>query len=202
MDVGTFWNDKFAQDFYRYGEAPNAFLAAHHAAFPSGGRVLSLGEGEGRNAVFLAEQGYAVTAMDASSEGVRKTGRLAEARGVTVDARLTDLLKEDLGLAAWDGIVNVYCHLRSADRQAIYPRIQAALKPGGVFLTEQFSVEQLAYGSGGPKDPDMLLTIAELEAAFAGYELAYAAQELTELEEGPGHRGPGSVVRLIAIKPR
>lgn len=202
MDVGTFWNDKFAGETYRYGLEPNAFLAAHARVFPEGGRLLSLGEGEGRNAVFLARSGYEVSAMDASSEGVRKTGELASRHGVAVEAKLTDLLKEDLGEAAWDGIVNIYCHLRSGDRRALYERIRRALKPGGVFLTEQFSLDQLGYQSGGPKDADMLLTIGELKDAFAGWELAYAAEELTELAEGPGHRGAGAVVRLIAVKPR
>lgn len=201
MDPRTFWDDKFRPARYAYGEAPNAFLAEQAACFPPGGAILSLGEGEGRNAVFLAERGHAVTAYDASGEGLAKLARLAERRGQTVSARQVDLREADLGEAAWDGLYNIYCHLAPEDREALYPRIRRALRPGGVFLTEQFSPEQLAYTSGGPKDPRLLTTLAELESAFSGWDVRVAAQTLTTLDEGPLHQGPASVVRFIARKP-
>jgi SAM-dependent methyltransferase len=201
MDPRTFWDDKFRHARYAYGTAPNAFLAARYEAFAPRGAVLSLGEGEGRNAVFLAERGFDVTAIDASPEGLKKLAALAAERGVTVTTVLGDVRDAELGTERWAGIYNIYCHLAPGDRQALYPRIQAALQPGGVFLTEQFSTEQLAFSSGGPKDVSLLMTVDELTRAFAGWEMLEAAQVQVSLDEGPLHQGPASVVRFLARKP-
>jgi SAM-dependent methyltransferase len=201
MDPRTFWDDKFGPDRFAYGTAPNAFLAAHVQAIPAQGTVLALGEGEGRNAVFLAELGFRVTAVDASPRGLQKLAQLAASRGVAVEATLQDLAAFELGDGLWDGIYNIYCHLPPALRTEIYARIQRALRPGGVFLTEQFAKDQLKFKSGGPKDENLLLSLDEFEDAFAGYEVTYAAAEKTTLDEGPLHQGPASVIRFIARKP-
>lgn len=196
-----FWDERFQSPEYFYGERPNAFLEAQAEHLPAGGAVLSLGEGEGRNAVFLASRGHAVTALDSSPRGFEKLRQLAERRGVQVATWLEDVTQADLGEARWDGIVNVFCHLPGVDRPALYERIRRALRPGGVFLTEQFSVEQLRHHSGGPKREDMLLTIEELEQAFAGFDVLHAASEKIVLDEGAHHQGPAAVVRFIARKP-
>lgn len=201
MDPRQFWDDKFRHARYAYGKAPNAFLAAHAEAFPAGAPLLSLGEGEGRNAVFLAERGFEVTALDASPEGLKKLQALAAERGVPVAAEQADVRTAELGEARWGGVYNIFCHLAPEDRQALYPRIQQAIVPGGLFLTEQFSTEQLAYTSGGPKDLRLLMSLGELTGAFAGWQVLEAAQTLVSLDEGPLHQGPASVVRFLARKP-
>lgn len=198
MSSTNFWDTRFGQEEYVYGREPNAFLAEHHLVFPKGARVLSLGEGEGRNAVFLARQGYDVTALDSSAEGMRKLTGLAAQGGVLVSQRLEDVTQADLGTARWNGIVSIFCHLPSADRQALYARIRQGLRPGGIFLSEMFTPAQLGYQSGGPKDPDMLVTRDELLAAFEGFEIVLAEEEIVSLDEGPFHQGLGSVVRFIA----
>ena len=200
MDPRTFWDDKFKHERYAYGTAPNAFLAERAAWLPAGGAVLSLGEGEGRNAVFLAARGFDVTALDASSEGLQKLERLAAEQGVAVQTRLVDVREAELGSGRFDAVINVYCHLAPEDRSAIYARIREALRPGGVFLTEQFSTEQLGRSSGGPKDLRLLMTLGELEAAFADFEVLEARQAEVKLDEGPLHQGPASVVRFVARK--
>jgi len=203
MSSSNMWDTRFSQEEYVYGREPNVFLAEHHLLFPKGARVLSLGEGEGRNAVFLARYGYDVTAMDASEEGMRKLSRLAAEGGVLVSQRLADVTQADLGTSRWNGIVNVFCHLSSGDRQALYAKIRNALKPGGVYLSEMFTPRQLDYRSGGPKDPDMLVEPDELIQAFtgspdSGFEIVLAEEEVVTLDEGPFHQGPGSVVHFIA----
>ncbi len=198
MSSSNMWDTRFGQEEYVYGREPNVFLAEHHLVFPKGARVLSLGEGEGRNAVFLARQGYDVTALDSSAEGMRKLTGLAAQGGVLVTQRLEDVTQADLGTARWNGIVSIFCHLPSADRQALYARIRQGLRPGGIFLSEMFTPAQLGYQSGGPKDPDMLVTRDELLAAFEGFEIVLAEEELVTLDEGPFHQGLGSVVRFIA----
>jgi SAM-dependent methyltransferase len=195
------WDSRFDRPDYFYGEAPNEFLRVQSHQLPAGGRVLSLGEGEGRNATYLAQQGFCVTAIDSSAVGLTKLARLAARRGVEVESRLEDLTQADLGENCWDGIVNIFCHMHAAERAPLYERIKRALVPGGVFLTEQFSTEQLQYKSGGPPIIEALMTLEELQRAFAGYELLYARQEIITLDEGPKHAGPASVVRFIARKP-
>lgn len=202
MSSSQFWDEKFAPQSHVYGESPNAFLQAYARTFPTGGAILSLGEGEGRNAVHLAGLGYRVTALDSSERGFEKMRALAARQGVTVEARAGDVTEADLGTETWEGVLNVYCHVPSAARQVLYQRIRRALKPGGVFLTEQFSKEQLRYQSGGPRTEDMLLTLDELTTAFEGFEVVHANREIVTLDEGPLHQGPASVVRFIARKPR
>ena len=202
MGSSAFWDNKFRPDGYTYGEAPNAFLADHVRAFPVNGEMLGLGEGEGRNAVFLAEQGFRMTAVDLSKRGLKKLEDLAAARGVSVEAVEHDLGSFEFGRDRWDGIYNIYCHLPPELRAVLYARIQGALRPGGVFLTEQFAKDQLRYDSGGPKDEQLLLDVVELQQAFSGYEVVYAAWEPTILDEGPLHRGLASVTRFVVRKPR
>ena len=203
MSQPNMWDTRFAAEEYVYGREPNAFLKEHHLVFPKHARVLSLGEGEGRNAVFLARHGYDVTAIDASVEGMRKLSRLAAEGGVLVMQRQEDVTQANLGQSRWDGIVSIFCHLPSADRPALYARIREALKPGGIFLTEVFTPRQLGYTSGGPKDPDLLVERDELVKAFegapdSGFEIVLAEEEIVTLDEGPLHQGLGSVVRFIA----
>lgn len=197
MDPRTFWNERFSSTDFAYGTAPNAFLAEHFRAFPTKGELLSLGEGEGRNAVFLAEQGFQVTAIDLSSHGLKKAQALAAERGVSLTTIEADLDTFDLGQARWDGVYNIFCHLPPELRTRLYARIRQALRPGGVFLTEQYAKDQLQYQSGGPKDERMLVSLEELQEAFSGFELRDAAWETTTLNEGPLHQGLASVIRFI-----
>ena len=200
MEVNR-WDERFARPEYVYGEAPNAFLAQRFQELPAGGQVLSLGEGEGRNAVFLAERGYRVTAVDSSAKGMAKLAALAAKRGVHVETVLADVTTYDLGDARWDGIVDVFCHLLPDERAALWPCVRKALKPGGVFLAELFRPEQPEGGKGGPPDATLRIPLAELEAAFAGFDVGYAAEETYHLDEGPLHQGPRAVTRFSARKP-
>ncbi len=201
--TGPNWDEKFAGDEHFYGTVPNAFLAERaRATFPPGARVASLGEGEGRNAVWLAEQGFDVTAVEPSTVGLTKLHRLATARGVhvhAVQARAQDFTAE----VPFDGVVLVYLHAPPGEREAIHQRARDLLRPGGVVLLEAFSPEQRLLGrtSGGPRDVDLLFTEERLRADFAGFDLEHLEACEVVLDEGPGHRGPANVVRLIARKP-
>lgn len=199
--MATVWDERFRQETFVYGEAPNDFLRERAGTIPPGGEILSLGEGEGRNAVHLAEAGYRVTALDASEAAMQKLAGLARRRDVQVASQLADVAAADLGVARWDGIVNVFCHLPSRVRPDLLARIRKALRPGGVFLTEQFSTAQLAYDSGGPKDPDLLVDLQEFETAFEGAEILEASRQVVTLDEGPFHQGTASVIRFIARLP-
>lgn len=199
--TGTgFWNERFGGADYAYGDTANDFLRAHAGLFAAGSRILSLAEGEGRNGVFLAQQGCAVRGVDFSAEGRKKALQLAQARGVTLDYALADLTRYDMGGAAWDGVVSIFCHLGQAERPALHAAIKRALKPGGVLLLEAYNSRQLAFGTGGPKDPTHLIGVAELQDAFRGFDIMLAQEIERTVQEGRYHDGPSAVTQFIARK--
>jgi len=194
------WDERYGGAVYYYGTEPNEFLRERLAAIPAGGDVLCLAEGEGRNAVFLAQQGYRVIAVDQSSIGLRKAERLAAARGVKIDTVVADLADYRIVPRRWDGIVSIWCHLPPALRSAVYGQAVAGLKPGGVLLVEAYTPEQLRYGTGGPKSAELLPTLAELRSELAGLEFVHAEERVREVREGNGHAGQSAVVQIVGVR--
>jgi SAM-dependent methyltransferase len=203
MADAAFWDSRYAGAPYAYGEAPNAFLASLNLA--PGGRALVPGDGEGRNGVFLAERGLKVETLDLSAEGVAKAQRLAEARGVSVDARQADVLVWDWPVAAYDVIALFYLHLPASERRLVHGRALAALKPSGRIALEAFAPGQLvkqAQGArGGPREAGLLYSAADLREDFAGAEIELLQELEVELQEGALHVGASAVVRMVARKP-
>lgn len=198
QNIGEFWDQRFSAEDYIYGTSPNDFLARQYALIPPGGSVLSLGEGEGRNAVFLALQGYRVTAVDASQQGLIKVRQLAQRNGVEVATIHADLEDFCIEAARWDGIVSIFCHLPSRLRQRIHQQILAGLRPGGVFVLEGYTPRQLQFASGGPKDLDLLLEPADLQQELSGLNLLHVQELQREVMEGRLHTGMAAVLQLLA----
>jgi SAM-dependent methyltransferase len=198
------WDRRYASAEFYYGTAPNDFLAEVEPLLPRGGQVLCLGEGEGRNAVFLAQRGHAVTAVDQSAIGLEKARRLAGERGVSIGTVVADLDHWDLSTAAppdgWDAIISIWCHLPAPIRPDLHRRIIEALRPGGVFVLEAYRPEQLAFGTGGPPTVDLLPTLEELRRDFAALEVIVARDPERDVREGRGHDGPSAVVELVVRK--
>lgn len=136
------WDERYSAEGYAYGTKPNKFLKGNVNCIPKG-KILSLAEGEGRNAVFLAKQGDSVTAVDASLVGLNKTRKLAEEKGVVVECIHADLAEYDLGENKWDGIVSIFCPLPSSLRKELYKKVMTGLKRNGVFLLEAYTPHQL-----------------------------------------------------------
>ena len=195
------WDERYGSDEYFYGTEPNDFLREHAASIPKGGAVLCLGEGEGRNAAFLASLGLRVTALDQSSVGLDKAQRLAAAKGVRIDTVVADLEQYRIEPEHWDGIVSVWCHLPSALRPAVHRQIVAGLRAGGVLLLESYTPQQLTFGTGGPRSADLMPTLSELRRDFGGLEFLHAEERERVVAEGRGHHGPSAVVQLLARKP-
>ena len=192
------WDERFAEPGYKYGTEPNAFLREQAARLPPGSRVLVPGDGEGRNGVWLAEQGHAVTAVDASQVGLQKARALAASRGVALATKWGDLTDWAPQAGSLDAVVLVYTHLPGAIRQRAHRHLAQGLRPGGWLILEAFHPAQLAHASGGPKDPDMLYTPEQLDADFAGLltpVLVWHGE--TTLSEGPGHQGLAHVTRWV-----
>ena len=196
MDA-EFWNQRYGTQQYIYGETPNAFVAEMASKIPAG-PVLCLAEGEGRNAVHLATFGHTVTAVDQSEAGLAKARRLAAARVVEIETVLADLGNFTIKPGVWSGIVATFAHLPPAIRRIVHAQAVRGLRPGGVFVLEAYTPAQLAFDTGGPKSPELLMTLANLRKEFAGLEFVIGREIERDVIEGDGHTGRGAVVQVLA----
>jgi SAM-dependent methyltransferase len=196
------WNERFAKDAYHFGTGPNAFLASQADRLRPGMTALAIADGEGRNSVWLAERGIAVTAFDFSPLGVAKAQRLAEGRGVSVDYRVADIRQWNWQPEAFDAVVAIFFQFaKPADRERIFAGIVTTLKPGGVLILQGYRPEQIAYGTGGPPWPEHMYTERLLRDAFAALEIPHLASHDDEVHEGVGHSGMSALIDLVARKP-
>jgi len=193
------WNERYSSEVYVYGTRPNDFLKENFTSIPRG-RVLSLAEGEGRNAVFLAKQGYSVSAVDSSLAGIAKGKKLARSSGVDVEFIHADLVEYDFGENQWDGIVSIFFPLPSLQRQALYKKVERGLKKNGVFLLEAYTPEQLKFNTGGGNSVDTMQSKNQVASELAGLNFAHLVELERSVIEGIYHTGMGSVVQAIAKK--
>ncbi|WP_018170043.1 cyclopropane-fatty-acyl-phospholipid synthase family protein [Thioalkalivibrio sp. ALMg9] len=195
------WDERYAEDDYVYGTEPNDFLRAAVANVPRG-RALCLAEGEGRNAVFLAQQGFDVLAVDSSAVGLQKAQRLAEDRGVQIETLVADLADYAIEPDSWDLIVSIFCHLPPDVRRRLHAEVVAGLRPGGVFILEAYTPAQLEWGTGGPPIAELMMTREALTEELDGLEFEEAVERERDVIEGRFHTGRGAVVQVLAHKPR
>lgn len=195
------WEAKFDRPDFVYGHRPNVFLCRFASGvLPREARVLSLAEGEGRNAVWLARRGHEVCAVDRSEAALAKLGRYAAVAGVEVDRKRHDVVEFRPGEAMWSGIVILHLHLPPSERRVVHRRAARALEPGGVLLLEALRPEQLHQPTDGPSDPSLLYTHEELRRDFASLEIKRLSEEDRVIHAGQ-HEGMTSVVNLIARRP-
>ena len=191
-----FWNERYRNPNASYGTEPNDFLRSHVAIFPQG-RILSLCEGEGRNAVFLARHGYEVLAVDGSTVGLQNAEDLARRRSVKIKTEVADLADYHITPDYWDGVVLIFAHLPTHIRQRIHRQAVLGLRNGGVLLLESFGPGQTAFNTGGPKNQDLLPSLAQLQSEFQGLEYILAQTIQRDIREGIHHTGPAEVVQII-----
>ena len=194
------WEQRFAGETYFYGTEPNEFLRTSLPTLPKGA-AMCLAEGEGRNAVFLAESGYQVSSVDLTQAGVDKTKRLAEERGVKVNAVVGDLADLDLGHERWNLIVSIFAHVPPDVRRLLHRRVVDSLKPGGALLLEAYTPDQVGRGTGGPPIVELTMTLDSLREELSPLFFAHAEELDRDVLEGTGHTGHGAVVQVIARKP-
>lgn len=199
----NFWDARYAENDYAYGKAPNDFLAAN-AHLMSGRRVLCLAEGEGRNAVFLAQRGFDVHAVDLSAVGLTKARALAAERGTAITTEVADLGAIVLDAGRWDGIVSIFAHMPLQARCHLHGQVVRALKPGGLMLLEAYTSRHREIdGIGGPgiDQQEFFMSIPALREELPTLDFVVANELDREIEEGRYHRGRSAVVQLIARKP-
>lgn len=193
------WDQRYNTEDYVYGTTPNNFLQENINKLPKG-RILSLAEGEGRNAVFLAKQGYSVTAVDSSLIGLNKAQQLAQANNVTINCIHADLAEFDMIENQWDAIISIFCPLPSTIRKELYKKVTQGLNRGGVFLLEAYTPKQVHYETGGGKNPDTMQTKQSLSDELAQLNFLHLIELERDIREGIYHTGMGAVVQAIAIK--
>ena len=195
--TNDFWNARYAEPGFAYGTEPNAFLASQRKYLQPGMKALAVADGEGRNGVWLAQQGLDVLSVDSSKVGLRKARELAKSRGVSIRTELADLTRWQWPENEFDIVAAIFIHFPPEHRARMHEKMRRALKPGGVLIMEAFTPEQLKYKTGGPPVREMLYTVEMVREEFSKGEILLLQQMLTDLHEGPYHRGTASVVRLI-----
>jgi len=199
--TGPKWDRQYAEPNYIFGTAPNSFLASEAHRFAPRGRILVPGDGEGRNGVWLAAQGFDVMSVDASAIGVSKARALAAERGARIDIQNANLDSWGWPVAIFDGVASIFVHFEPVVRRIMHRRMLAALKPGGFLLLEAFTPKHIenrkAESRGGPP-PEMLYTADMLRDDLPGADIELLREEEVTLDEGSRHQGRAQVVRLIA----
>jgi SAM-dependent methyltransferase len=203
MDA-TFWNQRYQEKEFAYGNEANEFLKEELIKLKPG-KILFAAEGEGRNAVFAAENGWEVIAFDQSEEGKRKALQLAKERKVELLYEVGDALVLEWPRDSFDAVVLIYSHMPPEVRKGFHGKLKEILKVNGLVIMEGFSLNNLEYVAknpkvGGPKNPDYLFSKAMVETEFPGIEILYLEQKVIELKEGNYHNGTGSVIRFIGKK--
>lgn len=198
------WEERYAAKEYAFGKLPNDFLLEHLDKIvtekPTNARVLCLAEGEGRNAVHLARHGFDVVAVDSSNAGMLKAQQLAAEHNVSIKTVVADLAEFDFEHEAYDVVVSIFCHLPVPLRQQVHNKVVSALKPGGLFLLEAYTPDQLKFKTGGPAVAELTVSLDDLLDEVAGLEVVFAEQLEREVIEGLYHTGMGAVVQLVGRK--
>lgn len=198
------WDQRYSEPGYAYGTDPNDFLKAEYHRIPAAGQVLCLAEGEGRNAVFLAKQGYNVTGVDQSKVGLGKAQSLAAENGEKITTVQSDLMEYDLGVDRWDGVVSISAHIPKPQREELHRRVVAAMKSGGVLILEAYTPRQLEMaGIGGPpaSQRERFMSFADLKNELADLDFIIGRETEREMVEGKYHVGTCAVVQVVARKP-
>ncbi|MEI6362721.1 MAG: SAM-dependent methyltransferase [Actinomycetes bacterium] len=205
------WDARFSGDEYLFGTEPNRFLAREAARIEQGGRVLAIADGEGRNGVWLAQQGFAVHSIEGSPAAVAKAIALATGRGVPVVASMSELVPGSIfteqvdildwtwPIRAYEAVVGIFIQfIGPEDRPRIFTAIAGALVPHGVLLLEGYAPRQLEYGTGGPRSLAHLYDMALLSTAFPTLSIEELREYDAEVDEGAQHNGMSALIDLIA----
>jgi ubiquinone/menaquinone biosynthesis C-methylase UbiE len=201
-DAFQFWQERYATPDYRFGKAPNEFLVRCAPLLPKAGKALAVADGEGRNGVWLAEQGLDVVSADFSPSAQAKARELAREKGVMVDFIEADAHSWAYPENAFDVVVEIFTQFSDpAQRGLKWAGMRRALKPGGLLILQGYTPKQLAYGTGGPKQIENLYTRDVLEQAFGDFREVAIVEEERELQEGCAHSGMSAIIGLTARKP-
>ena len=201
-DGASMWDQRFSGDDYLFGREPNDYLRSKAPLLPAGGSVLCVADGEGRNSVWLAQQGLKVQAFDISEVGVAKARLLALEAGVSVDYTVADCEQYNWAAQSYDGVVAIFIQFADPEmRSRLFANMVRALKPGGVLILQGYTPRQLDYKTGGPGQLSHLYTAALIRETFKDLQVVELVEYEAELTEGARHAGRSALLGLVATKP-
>jgi SAM-dependent methyltransferase len=200
-DPAAFWDERYSGEDFHFGFEPNAFLKKEAGRIVHGGKVLLIADGEGRNGVYLAENGFLVTSTDISPRGIAKAKRLAQSRGVTLEWLELDVLDWNWPKGQYDAVVGIFVQFAPPEARArMFANMIDALKPGGVLLLQGYRPKQLEYATGGPSSAENMYTPELLREAFGDMAIELLECYDAEIHEGVGHSGLSALIDLVARK--
>ncbi|AIY14117.1 class I SAM-dependent methyltransferase [Cellulophaga baltica] len=199
-----FWNNRYKEKEYAYGEKPNAFFKETIEKLKLNGKLQLPAEGEGRNAVYASKKGIDVVAFDISSEGKIKAQELAEKQNVTIDYRVGEFEKHNFELNSFDALGLIFAHFPK-NKTILHEQMAELIKPNGYIFLEGFSANNISYRErnpkiGGPTNLEMLYTVEEMKTTFKNFEVILLEEKEIKLNEGSFHNGIASVIRYIGKK--
>lgn len=196
------WDQRYANKEYLFGREPSHFLTERQQYFQPGQVALMVADGEGRNGVYLASLGLRVHSVDGSSVALRKAKRLADEAGVQLVLEQADVLDWTWYEEAYDHVIGIMIQFAEpAARKALFANMKRAVKPGGYLMLHGYRPEQVALGTGGPSNPDLMYSEELLRESFADFEIVELTAENRLLEDGVAHRGESALINLVARKP-
>ncbi|MFA6904205.1 MAG: class I SAM-dependent methyltransferase [Gallionellaceae bacterium] len=195
------WDERYAGGEYFFGTRPNAFMVSQHHLLKPGMSCLAVADGEGRNGVWLVQQGLKVLSVDSSAVAASKADTLAQQKGVTLDFEVADLLNWEWGENRYDAVVAIFIQFATpAQREVLFKGIKQCLKPGGLLLLQGYTPRQLEYKTGGPPVAENMYTEPLLRKEFADMEILHLLEHDAEINEGSGHKGMSALIDLVARK--
>ena len=197
-----FWDGHYAAEDYIFGTEPNVFLSSQRHLLKPGQVALAVADGEGRNGVWLAQQGLDVTSIDISPMGVAKAKKLAEEKGVNIDFQIADALAWNWPKSKYDVIAAIFIQFASPEqRTRLFSHIKDALKPGGLLILQGYTPKQLEYGTGGPSQGENMYTEPLLRDAFSDMDIMHLREHEEFIAEGTKHYGMSALIDMVARKP-
>ena len=199
-----FWNERYANEYFIYGEEPNVFFKEQLSKLKPG-KILMPADGEGRNGVYAAKCGWEVSAFDLSIEGKKKAESLAAKNGVNVNYHVGDFREMGLPEGYFDAMGLIFAHFSADSKAGILKELITYLKPGATVIFEAFSKNHLKFSAvnpkaGGPKDVNILYNTEEVQRFFPDFEIIQLEEKEVEMQEGEHHVGMSSVIRFVGKK--
>ncbi|MCB0414047.1 MAG: class I SAM-dependent methyltransferase [Bdellovibrionales bacterium] len=197
----NFWDNRYRAETYVYGKEANTFVRDHLIDYHPG-HILFPADGEGRNSTFAAENGWKASAFDFSSVAQKKALELAKEKRVAVNFTVDTLQDYNYPTHFYDAVALIFVHFGEEEYESIFEKLCRSLKPGGLFLFQAYSKQQLGRLSGGPQKIELLYSTKSLMNLNAFEALSFKKFEECEvnLNEGPYHQGLASVIQFVAVK--
>ena len=202
MDSSFDWEQRYAGSTQLFGELPSDLLLTERQRLQPGFTALAVADGEGRNGVWLAEQGLQVTSVDISTTAQQRAQALAARRGVSIDTLCIDLMDWSWPAARFDVITSIFMHLPGPLLRQLHAAIWQAVKPGGLILIEGFHIDQAKLDNGGPGDPGTLHSEMMLQKDFPGAEILRLERVPTQVEMNGKFTGEGAAIHFVARRPK